>query len=104
MFVLLEGDMSKNTVGRFHLPLLDGELTNSQKSDEREIQFVPYDQVDWTYPNIILVLGQESHGLSYAIASKARVENNYGNIAINFKHLIFNVTTRQKMKNSFSVY
>ena len=70
MIVLMEGDPEKETVGHFYLPSIDEHLTPEQKADQRIIQMVQYDGIDWTYPNIVLVIGQESRGLSYAIASK----------------------------------
>ena len=73
MIVLMEGDSDKNTVGDYYLPAIDETLTEEQKSDKRVIQSVQYDGIDWTYPNIIIVFGQEARGLSHKIASKATI-------------------------------
>ena len=36
-----------------------------------ELKRVKYTDIDWTYPNIVVVFGQTSRGLSRAIARKA---------------------------------
>ena len=48
----------------------NNDLEPSEFGDQ-EIPKVSYVDVDWTYPNIIVVFGQTSYGLSRQIARKA---------------------------------
>lgn len=66
----MEGDQTKTTASDFFNPVIDGFKTEEQKNDIRQVQFIPYDEIDWSYPNIVVVIGQESRGISYAIAKK----------------------------------
>ena len=70
MVVLMEGDSEKKCVGDFYLPMVDIQKPKVEFKDLRVIPRVRYDQVDWSYPNIILVIGNEAKGISNAIASK----------------------------------
>ena len=70
LIVLMEGDQSKTRASDFFNPIIDSAKTDEQKLDMRQMQFIPYDEIDWSYPNIIIVIGQESRGISYAIAEK----------------------------------
>jgi len=70
LLVLLEGSEDKSTPGDFSNVLDDNDLEPSE-FDDQEIPKVSYVDVDWTYPNIIVVFGQTSLGLSRQIARKA---------------------------------
>ena len=49
---------------------IDDKLDENE-SDQTEIPMVNYLNVDWTYPNIVVVFGQASRGISKSIARHA---------------------------------
>ena len=71
----MEGDQTKTMASDFFNPLIDGYKTEEQKNDMRRVHFISYDEIDWSYPNIVIVIGQESKGISYAIAKKGFLIN-----------------------------
>jgi len=72
LMVLLEGDEAKVTPAFFHNLVDDlNHTTDDAQFDQQQIQRVNYTDVDWTYPNIVVVFGETSRGLSKAITRKA---------------------------------
>jgi len=70
LLVLLDGSVDKSKPGDFS-NVLDKNDDESSEFDDQIIETVSYTDVDWTYPNIIVVFGQTSYGLSRKIARKA---------------------------------
>ena len=63
------GSEDKSTPGDFS-NILDKNDLEPSEFDDQEIPKVSYVDVDWTYPNIVVVFGQTSFGLSRQIARK----------------------------------
>ena len=75
------GDESKACPSDFE-NILDDCIDDYNEFDAVELPRICYNNVDWTYPNIVVVFGQTSRGLSRKVARKGLCFN------LNFSELL----------------